>query len=63
MGFSMRVVHGERAREREHRGVGIGKTARRILKQNTKQIWMKVALFTGYEILCASLHFKALPSY
>lgn len=58
------VVHRERGeRVREDREVGIWDTAGRILKQNTKQIWMKVALFTGYEILCASPHFKALPSY
>lgn len=28
--------------------------AGRVLTLNTKQIWMKVKLFTGYETLCAT---------
>lgn len=35
----------------------------RVSKLNTKQIWMRVALFTGCGTLCSQQHFKASPSH
>lgn len=52
-----------RGRQREGEAEGRGRVCRKSSKLNTKQIWMKVALFTGYETLCSPLHFKALLSY